>query len=165
MSHTGDAAEAGAPAFSLVIPCYNESAGLPELVRRCAYVAGEGMGEIVLVDYGWATAAGLLALATASAARNGERYLFHWAVLAIMFVGLSADEATGTAYLVTKSQIGASVVYRLPARSDPNRVQTLVRVATIAFRAHAAAGPLGALGTLTATGAALSHSYCPPECT
>ncbi len=41
------------------------------------------------------SAAGLLALATASAARNGERYLFHWAVLAIMFVGLSADEATG----------------------------------------------------------------------
>lgn len=41
------------------------------------------------------SAAGLLALATASAARNRERYLFHWAVLAIMFVGLSADEATG----------------------------------------------------------------------
>lgn len=41
------------------------------------------------------SAAGLLALATASAARNGERYLFHWAVLAVMFVGLSADEATG----------------------------------------------------------------------
>lgn len=41
------------------------------------------------------SAAGLLVLVTASAARNGERYLFHWAVLAIMFVGLSADEATG----------------------------------------------------------------------
>jgi hypothetical protein len=41
------------------------------------------------------SAAGLLAVVTASAARHGERYLFHWAVLAIMFAGLSADEATG----------------------------------------------------------------------
>ncbi|MBX3494118.1 MAG: hypothetical protein KF899_14230 [Parvibaculum sp.] len=41
------------------------------------------------------SAAGLLALARGAAARNGERYLLHWAVLAIMFVGLSADEATG----------------------------------------------------------------------
>lgn len=41
------------------------------------------------------SAAGLLAVVTASVARNGERYLFHWAVLAIMFVGLSADEAAG----------------------------------------------------------------------
>ncbi|MGY1811021.1 glycosyltransferase family 2 protein [Blastococcus sp. SYSU D00669] len=42
----------GEPAFSLVIPCYNESAGLPELVRRCAYVAAEGRGEVILVDNG-----------------------------------------------------------------------------------------------------------------
>jgi polyisoprenyl-phosphate glycosyltransferase len=42
----------GDPAFSLVIPCYNESAGLPELVRRCTYVAAEGRGEVVLVDNG-----------------------------------------------------------------------------------------------------------------
>ncbi|WP_339834524.1 hypothetical protein [uncultured Parvibaculum sp.] len=41
------------------------------------------------------SAAGLLALATGAAARNGERYLFHWAVLAVIFAGLSADEATG----------------------------------------------------------------------
>lgn len=40
------------PAFSLVIPCYNEAAGLPELVRRCAYVAAEGSGEVILVDNG-----------------------------------------------------------------------------------------------------------------
>lgn len=37
----------------------------------------------------------LLAIVTASAARNGENYLFHWAILAVMFVGLSIDEATG----------------------------------------------------------------------
>ena len=37
----------------------------------------------------------LLSIVTAAAARNGENYLFHWAVLAIMFVGLSIDEATG----------------------------------------------------------------------
>lgn len=42
----------GRPAFSLVIPCYNESAGLGELVRRCVYVATEGGGEVVLVDNG-----------------------------------------------------------------------------------------------------------------
>ena len=35
-----------------MIPCYNESKGLPELVRRCAYVATEGDGEVVLVDNG-----------------------------------------------------------------------------------------------------------------
>lgn len=44
--------ETPSPAFSLVIPCYNEAAGLAELVRRCTYVAGEGSGEIVLVDNG-----------------------------------------------------------------------------------------------------------------
>jgi glycosyltransferase involved in cell wall biosynthesis len=41
-----------APAFTLVIPCYNESAGLPELVRRSRFVATEGAGEVVLVDNG-----------------------------------------------------------------------------------------------------------------
>jgi glycosyltransferase involved in cell wall biosynthesis len=35
-----------------VIPCYNEAKGLPELVRRCAYVAAEGRGEVILVDNG-----------------------------------------------------------------------------------------------------------------
>lgn len=37
----------------------------------------------------------LLALVTASGARKGERFLAHWAVLAVMFVGLSIDESTG----------------------------------------------------------------------
>lgn len=45
-------AESGAPRFSLVVPCYNEAAGLPELARRCAYVAAEGHGEVILVDNG-----------------------------------------------------------------------------------------------------------------
>ncbi len=42
-----------------------------------------------------AISAALLALVTASTARSGERYLFHWAVLALIFLGLSIDEATG----------------------------------------------------------------------
>ena len=39
-------------AFSVVIPCYNESKSLPELVRRCQFVAAEGGGEVILVDNG-----------------------------------------------------------------------------------------------------------------
>ena len=42
-----------------------------------------------------ALSAAILAIVTASAARNGENYLFHWAILALMFLGLSVDEATG----------------------------------------------------------------------
>ena len=48
----GEPAENSRLAFSLVIPCYNEAAGLPELVRRCNYVATEGRGEVILVDNG-----------------------------------------------------------------------------------------------------------------
>lgn len=40
------------PRFSLVIPCYNEARGLPDLVRRVTFVAREGDGEVVLVDNG-----------------------------------------------------------------------------------------------------------------
>jgi glycosyltransferase involved in cell wall biosynthesis len=40
------------PAFSLVIPCYNESASLPELVLRARFTAEAGGGEVVLVDNG-----------------------------------------------------------------------------------------------------------------
>lgn len=79
MSHNGDPAGTGTPAFSLVIPCYNESAGLPELVRRCAYVAAEGHGEIVLVDNGSsddsaAVLEGLLGAAD-SDGRDGVRWV------------------------------------------------------------------------------------------
>ncbi|MBO6633297.1 hypothetical protein [Parvibaculum sp.] len=42
-----------------------------------------------------ALSAAILAIVTASAARNGENYLFHWAILTLIFIGLSIDEATG----------------------------------------------------------------------
>ncbi|WP_440708529.1 glycosyltransferase family 2 protein [Herbiconiux sp. YIM B11900] len=42
----------GVPAFSLVVPCYNEARGLSALIARCAYVAEAGSGEIILVDNG-----------------------------------------------------------------------------------------------------------------
>lgn len=51
-SRSGEDERASGLAFSLVIPCYNEAAGLPELIRRCAYVAAEGRGEVILVDNG-----------------------------------------------------------------------------------------------------------------
>lgn len=40
------------PTFSLVIPCYNEAASLPELVLRSRFTAEAGDGEVVLVDNG-----------------------------------------------------------------------------------------------------------------
>lgn len=40
------------PRFSLVIPCYNEARGLPELIDRCRFVAKAGAGEVVLVNNG-----------------------------------------------------------------------------------------------------------------
>lgn len=38
--------------LSLVIPCYNEAANLPQLVRRCAEVVRPGDVEIILVNNG-----------------------------------------------------------------------------------------------------------------
>ena len=40
------------PTFSLVIPCYNEAASLPELVLRARFTAEAGDGEVILVDNG-----------------------------------------------------------------------------------------------------------------
>lgn len=40
------------PTFSLVIPCYNEAASLPELVLRARFTAEAGEGEVILVDNG-----------------------------------------------------------------------------------------------------------------
>lgn len=40
------------PAFSLVIPCYNEAQSIPELVARAEFTARAGGGEVVLVDNG-----------------------------------------------------------------------------------------------------------------
>ena len=45
-------AESTTPAFSLVIPCYNESRSLPELVLRSRFTAEAGGGEVILVDNG-----------------------------------------------------------------------------------------------------------------
>lgn len=80
MSRSGETGGTGSPAFSLVIPCYNEAAGLPELVRRCAYVAAEGGGEVVLVDNGStddsaAVLAGLLGPADDPEGRDGVRWV------------------------------------------------------------------------------------------
>lgn len=41
-----------APTFSVVIPCFNEQAGLPELIARCEFVARQGNGEFILVNNG-----------------------------------------------------------------------------------------------------------------
>ena len=38
--------------FSLVIPCYNESANLPLLLERCKYLAEQPDVEVILVDNG-----------------------------------------------------------------------------------------------------------------
>ncbi len=62
----------------------------------------------------------------------------------------------GTAYLITKT-LGSSTVYQVPSRPDADRVQTLVAVGTVTFTAHPTSIPLGELGTVTATGAALSR--------
>jgi len=40
------------PNFSLVIPCYNEAASLPELALRSRFTAEAGDGEVILVDNG-----------------------------------------------------------------------------------------------------------------
>jgi glycosyltransferase involved in cell wall biosynthesis len=40
------------PGFALVIPCYNESRGLAELVARARFTAEQGAGEVILVDNG-----------------------------------------------------------------------------------------------------------------
>jgi glycosyltransferase involved in cell wall biosynthesis len=40
------------PAFSLVVPCYNEARSLPELVLRARFTAEAGNGEVILVDNG-----------------------------------------------------------------------------------------------------------------
>ena len=63
----------------------------------------------------------------------------------------------GTGYVVTKSFVGESAVYAVPATADPARVQTLHRVAAIRFSMTGTpGGPLAAIGQLTVTGAAMS---------
>jgi hypothetical protein len=63
----------------------------------------------------------------------------------------------GTGYIVTKSYLGASTVYRIPPRSDPDRVQLLRRVGSIGFGPTGTPNPYGLPGELTATSAAISR--------
>jgi len=62
----------------------------------------------------------------------------------------------GTAYVVTKSIFGRSVVYRVPSRPDAEHVQPLQRVGTIALTPHGVPNPVGIPGELAITGAAIS---------
>jgi hypothetical protein len=62
----------------------------------------------------------------------------------------------GTAYVVTKSLLGLSAVYRVPPRPDPRRLQPLPRVGEITLAPHGVANPFGTLGELAVTGAAFS---------
>jgi hypothetical protein len=62
----------------------------------------------------------------------------------------------GAAYVVTKSLLGRSTVYRLPAHPDPRHVQRLRRVGTITLAPHGVANPFGIAGELAVTGAAIS---------
>lgn len=62
----------------------------------------------------------------------------------------------GAAYVVTKSLVGFSTVYAAPARPDPSTVHDLRRVASMRFTMTGTDGPMGPIGQLAATGAALS---------
>jgi hypothetical protein len=61
----------------------------------------------------------------------------------------------GTGYVVTKSVLGSSGVYRVPAE-PPARVTTMRRVGTVTFLPSGGHNPFGIAGDLLATGAAMS---------
>lgn len=66
--------------FSLVVPCYNEAQGLPELIRRCEFLAVEGDGEVILVNNGSTddsatVLTGLLGAPSEEAARGRVRWV------------------------------------------------------------------------------------------
>jgi hypothetical protein len=63
----------------------------------------------------------------------------------------------GAACVLTKSIFGATDVYALPSRADPNRVHVLRRIGGIDFRPTGTPGGPNVVGQLTATGAALSR--------
>lgn len=62
----------------------------------------------------------------------------------------------GATYVVTKSVLGVSLVYAVPATASANQVQTLRAAGRIEFRATGTPGGPNVFGQLTATGAALS---------
>ncbi len=63
----------------------------------------------------------------------------------------------GSAYVVTKSVIGDSMIFALPARPDPLRVQVLRAVGPVRFGFTGTPGGPNRIGQLTATGAACSR--------
>lgn len=78
----------------------------------------------------------LLAIVTASAARKGENYLFHWAILAVMFVGLSIDEATGVHELAIdplRNELGLSGFFHFGWVIPGMVLVTLVGLAYLPF--------------------------------
>lgn len=64
----------------------------------------------------------------------------------------------GRAYIVTKNLLGISTVYALPAHPDAARVRTLSRIGTISFRIAAGGSPVGSVGSVLATSAAISRN-------
>src|SRR5262249_48555955 len=69
--------------------------------------------------------------------------------------GALAVAPGGAAFIVTKSLLGSSAVYAVPAR--PGGVQTLRKIAEIRFRLTGTPGGPNLVGQLTATGAAFSR--------
>ncbi|MCU1658091.1 MAG: hypothetical protein JWO57_2747 [Pseudonocardiales bacterium] len=63
----------------------------------------------------------------------------------------------GAAFLFSKSLVGSTTAYALPARPDAAHVQSLRRVGAITFHFTKPAAPASAIGELAATGAALSR--------
>ena len=63
----------------------------------------------------------------------------------------------GVGYVVTKSLLGASTVYRLSVRPDAGRVQVLTRVGAIQFVPIRGGGPVELAQQAAATSAAISR--------
>jgi hypothetical protein len=63
----------------------------------------------------------------------------------------------GNAYVVTKSVIGDSMIFALPARPDPTRIQVLRPVGQVRFGFTGTQGGPSRIGQLTATGAGFSR--------
>ncbi|MGI8668042.1 MAG: hypothetical protein ACR2N4_18755 [Jatrophihabitans sp.] len=71
---------------------------------------------------------------------------------------LIADPVRHRLYLVTKSLLGHSQVFLVPAAPDAGRVQPMTQVATVTFGFTGTPGGPNVLGQLTATGASMSTS-------
>lgn len=63
----------------------------------------------------------------------------------------------GAAYVFTKSVLGVTNAYRVPARADATRTHEMTPIATIRFSLTGTPGGPNIAGQLTATGAALSR--------